>query len=156
MATLGTVAAAVLLHSAGAGQQDSSFQQWAGRSLLPRGKFSHPSCTSIPSVQVVVATETSLAGSVRVDEFCHANSIAFIKVGGRAAGSSSLLQTKRMRCEPCLFSHTCVVHCTHPLSLSLPTPQADIRGVFAQVFCDFGPAFEVLDVDGALCCCCCC
>jgi ubiquitin-activating enzyme E1 len=26
--------------------------------------------------------------------------------------------------------------------------QADIRGVFAQVFCDFGPAFEVLDVDG--------
>ena len=23
-----------------------------------------------------------------------------------------------------------------------------MRGVFAQVFCDFGPAFEVLDVDG--------
>jgi len=32
-----------------------------------------------------------------------------------------------------------------PLTLRL---QADIRGVFAQVFCDFGPAFEVLDVDG--------
>ncbi len=26
--------------------------------------------------------------------------------------------------------------------------QADIRGVFAQVFCDFGPGFTVLDVDG--------
>ena len=25
-----------------------------------------------------------------------------------------------------------------------------MRGVFAQVFCDFGHAFEVLDVDGAL------
>jgi hypothetical protein len=23
-----------------------------------------------------------------------------------------------------------------------------VRGVFAQVFCDFGPAFQVLDVDG--------
>jgi len=26
--------------------------------------------------------------------------------------------------------------------------KADIRGVFACVFCDFGPSFEVLDVDG--------
>lgn len=26
--------------------------------------------------------------------------------------------------------------------------KADIRGVFASVFCDFGPAFEVADVDG--------
>ncbi|KAI3434380.1 hypothetical protein D9Q98_002458 [Chlorella vulgaris] len=26
--------------------------------------------------------------------------------------------------------------------------KADVRGVFAQVFCDFGPAFQVLDVDG--------
>ena len=26
--------------------------------------------------------------------------------------------------------------------------KADIRGVFASVFCDFGPAFEVFDVDG--------
>ncbi|PRW20689.1 Ubiquitin-activating enzyme E1 2 isoform A [Chlorella sorokiniana] len=54
--------------------------------------------------QVVVATDTLLAESIRIDEFCHANGIAFIK--------------------------------------------ADIRGVFAQVFCDFGPSFEVLDVDG--------
>lgn len=28
-----------------------------------------------------MVTETSLAESVRVDEFCHQNSIAFIKVG---------------------------------------------------------------------------
>ena len=28
--------------------------------------------------------------------------------------------------------------------------KGDIRGVFANVFCDFGPAFTVLDVDGAL------
>ena len=27
--------------------------------------------------------------------------------------------------------------------------RADTRGVFASVFCDFGPAFTVLDVDGA-------
>lgn len=54
--------------------------------------------------QVVVATDTPLAESIRIDEFCHANGIAFIK--------------------------------------------ADVRGVFAQVFCDFGPSFEVLDVDG--------
>ncbi|KAL4450533.1 hypothetical protein ABPG77_000889, partial [Micractinium sp. CCAP 211/92] len=54
--------------------------------------------------QVVVLTETPLAESIRIDEFCHANGIAFIK--------------------------------------------ADVRGVFAQVFCDFGPSFEVLDVDG--------
>ncbi len=27
--------------------------------------------------------------------------------------------------------------------------RADIRGVFASVFTDFGPAFTVLDVDGA-------
>lgn len=26
--------------------------------------------------------------------------------------------------------------------------RADIRGVFGSVFCDFGPAFTVLDVDG--------
>ena len=26
--------------------------------------------------------------------------------------------------------------------------RADIRGVFASVFADFGPAFTVLDVDG--------
>jgi hypothetical protein len=32
--------------------------------------------------------------------------------------------------------------------------QADVRGVFAQVFCDFGPAFEVLDVDGGWLPCC--
>lgn len=34
------------------------------------------------------------------------------------------------------------------LSSLCPVLQADIRGVFAQVFCDFGPSFEVLDVDG--------
>ena len=28
----------------------------------------------------------------------------------------------------------------------------DIRGVFARVFCDFGPAFTVLDTDGAAQC----
>ena len=27
--------------------------------------------------------------------------------------------------------------------------RADVRGVFARVFCDFGPAFTVFDVDGA-------
>ena len=27
--------------------------------------------------------------------------------------------------------------------------RADIRGVFASVFTDFGPAFKVVDVDGA-------
>ncbi|PSC67218.1 Ubiquitin-activating enzyme E1 2 [Micractinium conductrix] len=54
--------------------------------------------------QVVVVTETPLGESIRIDEYCHANGVAFIK--------------------------------------------ADVRGVFAQVFCDFGPAFEVLDVDG--------
>jgi ubiquitin-activating enzyme E1 len=54
--------------------------------------------------QVVVLTEAPLAEAIKVDEYCHAHGIAFIK--------------------------------------------ADVRGVFAQVFCDFGPAFEVLDVDG--------
>ena len=29
--------------------------------------------------------------------------------------------------------------------------RADIRGVFARVFCDFGPAFTVFDVDGPPC-----
>jgi ubiquitin-activating enzyme E1 len=53
---------------------------------------------------VVVLTEAPLAEAIKVDEYCHAHGIAFIK--------------------------------------------ADVRGVFAQVFCDFGPAFEVLDVDG--------
>ncbi len=28
--------------------------------------------------------------------------------------------------------------------------RADIKGVFGSVFCDFGKAFEVLDVDGML------
>ena len=28
--------------------------------------------------------------------------------------------------------------------------RADVRGVFAYVFCDFGPNFTVTDVDGAL------
>lgn len=41
---------------------------------------------------------------------------------------------------------------THTLSLTpthlTPHTQADTRGVFASVFCDFGPAFQVLDVDG--------
>ena len=30
--------------------------------------------------------------------------------------------------------------------------KAEIRGVFANVFSDFGPAFTVLDVDGAHSC----
>ncbi len=30
----------------------------------------------------------------------------------------------------------------------IPFCRAEIRGVFASVFCDFGPAFNVLDVDG--------
>lgn len=30
----------------------------------------------------------------------------------------------------------------------IPFIKADIRGVFASVFCDFGPAFQVHDVDG--------
>ena len=38
-------------------------------------------------LQVVVATDTSLAESIRIDEFCHANGIAFIKV--LAAGAVS-------------------------------------------------------------------
>lgn len=31
--------------------------------------------------------------------------------------------------------------------------RADIRGVFGSVFCDFGPSFTVLDVDGTSCGC---
>ncbi|KAH7624317.1 hypothetical protein Ndes2526B_g00502 [Nannochloris sp. 'desiccata'] len=58
----------------------------------------------LSTFQVVVATQLNMAESIRINEFCHANNIAFIK--------------------------------------------ADIRGVFASVFCDFGPAFEVFDVDG--------
>ena len=53
---------------------------------------------------VVVATQMSLAESVRIDETCRKHGKAFIK--------------------------------------------ADIRGVFASVFCDFGEQFEVTDVDG--------
>jgi hypothetical protein len=39
--------------------------------------FPHP--PSRP--QVVVATELPLAESIRVDEWCHSNGVAFIKVG---------------------------------------------------------------------------
>jgi 6-phosphogluconate dehydrogenase len=41
---------------------------------------------------VVVLTETSLAESIRIDDFCHANGIAFIKVGlsGGRSGASRL------------------------------------------------------------------
>lgn len=53
---------------------------------------------------VVVATLTSLAEAVRIDDICRKHGKAFIK--------------------------------------------ADIQGVFASVFCDFGDAFEVTDVDG--------
>ena len=38
-----------------------------------------PACLPL-CLQVVVATDTSLAESIRIDEFCHANGIAFIKV----------------------------------------------------------------------------
>jgi ubiquitin-activating enzyme E1 len=55
-------------------------------------------------LQVVVATNTPLVEALRIDEFCHANGVAFIR--------------------------------------------ANTRGLFAQVFTDFGPAFEVTDVDG--------
>jgi ubiquitin-activating enzyme E1 len=61
----------------------------------------------VQPVQVVVATDCTLAEALRIDEFCNAQSpaIAFIK--------------------------------------------AETRGVFASVFCDFGPAFTVYDTDGA-------
>ncbi len=45
----------------------------------------------------------------------------------------------------CKLSPTALHNLATP---SCPPAQADIRGVFAQVFCDFGPSFEVLDVDG--------
>ena len=34
--------------------------------------------------------------------------------------------------------------------LSIGFVKADIYGVFASVFCDFGKGFQVLDVDGEL------
>jgi len=36
----------------------------------------------------------------------------------------------------------------HAQSPAIPFIKADINGVFANVFCDFGPSFTVLDVDG--------
>jgi hypothetical protein len=56
-------------------------------------------------VQVVVVTNAPLKEALKLNEFCHAEGIAFIR--------------------------------------------ADIRGVFASIFTDFGDAFAVLDVDGA-------
>uniref|UniRef100_A0A1D1ZMI8 E1 ubiquitin-activating enzyme n=1 Tax=Auxenochlorella protothecoides TaxID=3075 RepID=A0A1D1ZMI8_AUXPR len=58
----------------------------------------------VADFQVVVAVDVPLEQAIRIDSFCHANGIAFIR--------------------------------------------ADIRGVFASVFCDFGPQFTVYDVDG--------
>lgn len=127
-----------------------------------------------------MATDTPLAESIRIDEFCHANGIAFIKVGQLGAGpgmagSRPLLRgwlegglvEGSGRCggpvRLALFSHLqpCKLLCwqvglasstlcwqPHAHSLAALPPQADVRGVFAQVFCDFGPSFEVLDVDG--------
>ena len=53
--------------------------------------------------QVVVATETSLAESIRVDDFCHAQGIAFIKAsacreGGGAWGACLLERTHTGQC----------------------------------------------------------
>ena len=123
-------------------------------------------------------TETSLAESIRIDDFCHANGIALIKVGcqfsgqaglagtlgGRAAAawpavlaSAQLSKQPDSLAAPPSLTPTFAQRNTHisiPTTTSCPFPplvallQADIRGVFAQVFCDFGPAFEVLDVDG--------
>jgi len=36
----------------------------------------------------------------------------------------------------------------HAQSPAIPFIKADVNGVFASVFCDFGPSFTVLDVDG--------
>lgn len=50
--------------------------------------------------QVVVATDTTLAESIRIDEFCHANGIAFIKVRCRSA--AALAQQRAAACSRCL------------------------------------------------------
>ncbi len=48
--------------------------------------------------------DASLSESIRVDDFCHKNAIAFVR--------------------------------------------GEVRGVFAQVFSDFGPSFTVTDING--------
>ena len=39
----------------------------------------------------------------------------------------------------------------HAQTPAIPFIKADINGLFASVFCDFGPSFMVLDVDGKCC-----
>lgn len=92
-------------------------------------------------MQVVVLIGTPLTEALRIDDFCHANGVALIRV--RLARAPQI---------PTCLRHSALWWSTPPPSPpTIPTSlaaQADIRGVFASVFCDFGPAFEVLDVDG--------
>lgn len=39
----------------------------------------------------------------------------------------------------------------HSHEPAIPFIKADVNGLFASVFCDFGPSFTVLDVDGKVC-----
>lgn len=61
-----------------------------------------PHTSPPPQAQVVVATDTSLAECIRIDDFCHANGIAFIKVrcvGAGAGGTGRQCNNKEQRTQ---------------------------------------------------------